>query len=262
MHAYWIFLLKKIAEAIFLSPLLPFIMIAHGLLSLHWRPRRGLLYCWSGLLILLFFSTPVTVDWVAKGLENFPPVTTKQLKTAQAIVILGGGERGYAREYGGPVPDRVTLERLRYAARLAKESGLPVLVSGGAPRGMQPEATLMAQSLRQDFGIQTRWLEQQSLDTADNAYFSAQILKDAGIARIALVTTALHMRRAVFAFRHEGLSVIPAPTAFISDEPPEKMITDYLPGAASADDGWAVVHEWVGILVQQVEYRVMPKGFP
>jgi uncharacterized SAM-binding protein YcdF (DUF218 family) len=177
-----------------------------------------------------------------------------QLKSAQAIVILGGGKRDPAREYGGPVPDGSTLQRLQYGARLARKSGLPILVSGGAPIGGEPEAKLMAESLKTDFGITVRWVESRSLDTADNAFFSAEILKNVGIKRVVLVTSALHMRRSVLVFRHEGLQVVPAPTVFISDVSKEKQLAYYLPGTQGAEDGWAVVHEWVGILVQQIKY--------
>ena len=46
-------------------------------------------------------------------------------------MILGGGLRRSAPEYGGDTLGRLTLERLRYGAMLAKRTGLPVMVSGG-----------------------------------------------------------------------------------------------------------------------------------
>lgn len=259
MNAYWVFILKKFAEAIFLSPVAPFLLIAYSLLIMRRRPRRGLTFAWFGLLILIFMSTPITVDWMAKPLEIFPPVTAAKLKDARAIVILGGGERPYAREYGGAVPNRTTMERLRYGVRLAKKTNLPVLVSGGALKGGVAEAKLMARTLNEDFGIHPKWVEDRSLDTADNAFFSAEMLRSAGIRRIVLVTSAIHMRRAVAAFRHEGLDVIPAPTGFITDKPPKPMVYDSFPNAAAAKNGWAVVHEWVGLLVQQVRQKITTK---
>jgi uncharacterized SAM-binding protein YcdF (DUF218 family) len=193
---------------------------------------------------------------MAQKMENYQAVTKSQLRTAQAIVILGGGKRGPAREYGDWVPNRLTLERLLYGSRLAKESGLPVLVSGGDPKGMKPEAELMAQSLKVDFNTPVRWIESRSLDTTDNALYSAEIFKKAGIQKIVLVTTALHMRRSVAAFKHEGLEVVPAPTDFISDISPKKMIYDYLPNTGSAVNGWAIVHEWVGFVVQKIKFGI------
>ena len=247
MNMHTGFMIKKLAEAVFLAPLLPYTLILCGLFPVR---TLGRICAWCGLLILIFFSTPIAVEWFAGRLEVFPPVSEAELKTVQAIVILGGGARGFAREYGATVPNQTTEERLRYGARLARTTGLPVLVSGGSFDGTEPEARLMAESLREDYGINVQWCETQSLDTTDNAYFSSGILKNAGIGKIILVTSALHMPRSVFEFRHQGLSVVAAPTSYISDTTGKRMIFDYLPSAEGAFLGWSVIHEGVGVFVQ------------
>ena len=252
MDGYWVFFAKKLLEGIFLPPSLPFLVIICGLLLGRRNHRWGLMVVWCGLLIGLFFITPVSVNWLAKNLEIYPAVEREQLKNAQAIVILGGGERPWAQEYGGGAPNRYTLERLRYGARLFRQTSLPVLVSGGAPAGGAPEAKVMAESLKSDFGVTVQWMEGRSLDTADNARYSAEILRDAGIKTIVLVTSALHMRRAVYEFRQRGLVVIPAPTAFVSDEPAHREFFEYFPGMSGDSVGSAVAHEWVGILAQHI----------
>ncbi len=252
MDGYWVFFAKKLLEGIFLPPFLPFLVIICGLLLGRRNHRCGLIAVWCGLLIGLFFITPATVNWLAKNLEIYPAVERSRLETAQAIVILGGGEHPWAQEYGSAAPNRFTLERLRYGACLSRQTSLPVLVSGGAPAGLEPEAKVMAESLRSDFGVTVQWMEGRSLDTADNARYSAEILKDAGIKTIALVTTALHMRRAVYEFRHTGLIVIPAPTAFVTDEPARREFFEYFPGMSGDSVGSAAAHEWAGILAQLI----------
>ena len=77
---------------------------------------------------------------VADGLlrlvdDSPPPVTLAQARSAQAIVILGGGVRRNAPEYGGDTVGRLTLDRVRYGAFVARATGLPVLVTGGVVRG-------------------------------------------------------------------------------------------------------------------------------
>jgi len=130
-------------------------------------------------------------------------------------VILSAGRRVYAPEFGGETADELTLERVRYGARLARGTQLPVLVSGGSPHGEAVSlAKLMADALRADYGITAKWQESRSTNTAENAIYSADILKRAGINRIVLVTHAWHMKRAYAAFAANGLSVIAAPTAF------------------------------------------------
>ena len=57
--------------------------------------------------------------------------TSSDAADAEAIVILGGGTRRNAPEYGGDTLGRLTLERVRYGAQVAKLTALPVLVTGG-----------------------------------------------------------------------------------------------------------------------------------
>jgi uncharacterized SAM-binding protein YcdF (DUF218 family) len=252
MSMQWVFLIKQLLEVVFFPPVFPLLLIFSGLVLMTRQHRRGLAVAWCGLLLALVFSTPVTVNWMAKQLESFPAVDPLKLRNAQAIIILGGGERGWAQEYGGAAPSRLTLERLRYGARLGRQTSLPILVSGGAPAGHEAEAKLMAESLRADFSLTARWIENRSLDTADNARYSSMILKNAGVWNVLLVTTASHMRRAVYEFKRTGLEVTAAPTAFFSDQPSKREIYEYLPNISSCYIGWYVAHEWGGILVQRI----------
>lgn len=246
------FLLKKVIAALLLPPLMPLLCCAAGLLLMRRRPHLGRTLTWSGLLLAILFSTPATLAWLIAPLEDVPVLQQENLEQAEAIVVLGAGARRFLPEYAGPVPNRLALERLRYGARLARASGLPVLLTGGAPTGTVPEATLMAASLREDFGVTPRWLEVESLDTADNARLSAVLLREAGIHRIVLVTHAAHMRRSIGEFAAQGLAVVPAPTGFLHDPQDAKELFYYVPGATAAYHGWYAAHEWVGLLAQQL----------
>jgi uncharacterized SAM-binding protein YcdF (DUF218 family) len=246
------FLAKKLIAAIALPPLLPLALIFLGLLLVPKFRRSGLSIAWAGLLVGLVLCTPISVNWMVTPLENFRPVTTMELRQAQAIVVLGGGQRRFAVEYRAPSTNRITLERLRYAARLQRQTGLPLLVSGGAPTGVYPEADSMTDALRNDFGVPVKWIERDSLDTADNARFSAKILADAGIRRVALVTHASHMQRAVNEFRAVGLEVIPAPTVFFSYGSNGEEFFDFVPSSNTAYMGWYALHEWLGLLAQKL----------
>jgi uncharacterized SAM-binding protein YcdF (DUF218 family) len=210
----------------------------------------------AGLCISVFFSIPLTVDFMARHLESIPAVHPEQIEQAQAIVILGGGQRGWASEYGGDMPNRFTLERLCYAATLARRSGLPVLVTGGAPSGGASEAEVMAKALHDLFAIKTAWIENRSLDTTDNAEFSAEILKRSNIKTVVLVTHAAHMRRSVNEFVHAGLTVIPAPTAFFSDDRRKPKLFGLVPNMSSMYTGYYITHEWVGLLVQSLRHML------
>lgn len=251
--------IKKLLSALALPPLMPLLCIVAGLLLAKRRPRLGRGLAWFGLALIWLTCTPAFLDLLTRPLEDVPLLRAEDLAHGEAIVILGAGVRRHASEFGdGAAPNRLALERLRYGAKLARENGLPVLVSGGAPRGKVAEAPVLAASLRADFGITPRWIEDASLDTTDNARFSAALLKRAGIRRIVLVTHAAHMRRSVGEFAAQGLEVIPAPTGHLVDRQPDEAsfgladVFDYLPSASAAYAGWIAIHEWAGILVQQI----------
>lgn len=241
-----LFWAKKLVSLLILPPLGPLLVIFAGLVLRHRRPRLGAGLAWGGLLLALLLATPFTVGLLLRPLESPTALDLETARNAQAIVILAGGQRRNAPEFGGATVNRLTLERLRYGARLARRSGLPILVTGGAPTGQTPEALLMKDALERDFGLKVRWTESASLDTRDNARHSATILKDAGIDRVLLVTHAAHMPRAAAEFRAAGVEVIPAPTAWLGGPGGNEEVLDFAPGATAAYAGWYAVHEWLG----------------
>jgi uncharacterized SAM-binding protein YcdF (DUF218 family) len=193
----------------------------------------------------------LTGHWVER---NIKPLAIKadgkiDAQNAQAIVILAGGLRSEALEYKVPeVPNWRTLERLVYGAQLARDSGLPILVSGGIlpMRNTGSEAAAMARSMQTDFGISVKWREEQSLDTLDNANFSAKILKSEGITRVLVVTHASHLPRALPAFERAGMIAIAAPTSFTPNQP--QTIFTWLPSAWAGARLYDNLHEMIGVL--------------
>lgn len=245
------FLAKKLIGSLLLPPLLPLWIGALGLLMLLRRRHSGLALVSAGLLCGLVLSLPATVGPMVRALETDPVPDAAALARGQALVILGGGRRSHAPEFGGPdTVNRLTLERVRYGARLARATGLPVLVTGGAPTGQSAEADLMARSLEEDFGLKARWVERTSLDTSQNAQLSAPLLRSAGVTRVVLVTHALHMRRARAEFERAGLTVIAAPTGHFSGRGGSEDVLAALPSATTAFAGWYALHEWLGIAAQ------------
>ena len=242
--------------AAFLLP--PLSLVVLGLLG--WRLSRrfrflGHAVTSTAILLLLILSTSAGSRLLVAPLENRSlPVPNPSMVDAQAIVILGGGRSFAAPEDAGrDQPGTQTLVRLRHGARLYRLTGLPVLVSGGAPdRGGESEAFLMARALLEDFQIPVRWTEDTSENTAQNAAYAAQQLKEAGIDRVLLVTNAMHMPRAMEMFSKTGLSVTPAPTDFRSRAPWSGA--DFIPGGASLQSSHYALHEWIGLLWYKLRY--------
>lgn len=251
----FLFWSKKLLAVLLLPPVLPLLPLAAGLLLLRRHPRSARALLWGGVLLQLALITPITVAPLVASVEDMPALTPEAAARAEAIVILGAGRREYAPEYGGQTVNRLALERLRYGAHLARETGLPVLVSGGSSRpDAVPEAVLMKTALEEDFGVPVRWAEATSWDTRQNARLSARLLDEAGVRQILLVTHAAHMRRASREFEASGLEVIPAPTAWLAGEDgaaPEKL-RSWIPSQNTAYAGWFAMHELLGELAYRL----------
>jgi uncharacterized SAM-binding protein YcdF (DUF218 family) len=135
----------------------------------------------------------------------------------------------------------LTLERVRYGARVARLTGLPVLVSGGSVLEGEPEAKLMADALEREFGVPVRWIESRSRTTHENAVLSADTLKRERIDRIVLVTHVFDTRRAIAEFETQGLSVVAAPTG--GRGAGEHSLFDYLPSMAGLSRSYYATYE-------------------
>ncbi|MCU0887078.1 MAG: YdcF family protein [Rubritepida sp.] len=215
-----------------------------GLLA--WRGRRaaGAVAALAGLG-LLALATPYAAGTLRAGLEARVPAPPAG-PPPQAIVILGGDS--VATEAERNDPGAFTLERLRAGAALHRASGLPVLVTGGpVGRPPVPLATLMADSLAADFGVPVRWIEPRATDTRQNATFSAELLRAAGVERVFLVTHGWHMPRSLEAFARAGLVAHAAPVR--RDPAPSGIASDFLPRADHLGTSWYMLREWAGRIV-------------
>jgi len=242
--------LKGLFKALVLPPTGPLLIAIAGLLLLARRWRAGRILAWSGILLLVGLSTPVVAFMLLSVLDRWPAFDPADTRGAQAIVILGGGVRRHAAEYGGDTLGHLTLERVRYGAYLARATKLPVLVTGGAVFGGEPEAKLMRAALEQEFGVRVRWAESESRNTHENALRSARILAAAGVDRVILVAHSFDMTRAKAEFAAQRIDAIPAPTGI-----PDSMIDtplDLLPSLAALQGSYFALYEMLANLARWI----------
>ena len=231
---------------------LPFLGLL-GLVLAARSKRSGWVLGVVAFAALWLLSCQGTTVWLAQNaLPQYLPASAAQLKASQvqAIVVLGGGTYPQAPEYGTPQPGPSTAARLRYGIWLSKQSGLPVAFSGGSgwaagANVKSSEAEVAARVALQDYGFTLRWVENQSRDTAENARMIAPLLMRDGIKRIALVTDALHMPRAVAEFERTGLIITPAPTGYVL--PTKSDLLQWLPTTDGLSGSTRVIHELLGL---------------
>ncbi|SMP69362.1 YdcF family protein [Noviherbaspirillum suwonense] len=250
--------LNDIPREIILPPSSLFLLMAIGLLMRRRFPMGGRIMTGGAIVALFVLSTTAGARLFVKPLEQLTaPLQVVHNTGAQAIVVLGAGRVRDAPEYDGrDIPDYIALARLRYAARLQRATKLPVLVTGG--NGLVDDtawskADAMAAALRDDFGVPVKWIEGKSRNTAENATFSAAILRPEKVRRVMVVTDAMHMARSRTAFQRAGLEVVAAPTLFFSYAP--LTVGSYLPSAEGLRQSWYAVYELLGIAWYRLRYH-------
>jgi len=234
--------LKAIVKALVLPPTGPMLIAMAGLAIRRRFPRSGIALAWSGVLSLLLLSVPA-VGELLLGVLNIPPPFDRAHATgAQAVVILGGGIRHNALEYGGDALSELTLERVRYGARIARQTNLPVLVSGAL------EASLMRAALEHEFSVGVRWVEDRSRTTYENARYTAAVLQSAGIRRVVLVVHSFDMLRARAEFAAAGIETIPAAVELPNSEPANE--SDFVPSMSGLRTSYFAIYEILGNLAR------------
>jgi uncharacterized SAM-binding protein YcdF (DUF218 family) len=247
--------LKPLLTALVMPPAGPLLLALVGLMVMARRWLAGAIVTVLGIGILWFLScNAVAVGLAHTLLPQVKPLDIRSAKLAnvQAIVILGGGVLDPSPEYGTPRPNTPTLERVRYGVWLAHHAKKPLAYAGGvgwaaAGTNIAPEADVARAMLKQDYGLELRWADSRSRDTAENAARMAEAMRDDRIRRIALVTHASHMPRAIVAFEKAGFEVTPAPTGFAIAR--ERELLEWMPSVHGLDLSRQVLREWLGRLM-------------
>jgi uncharacterized SAM-binding protein YcdF (DUF218 family) len=233
------------------------ISLALGLLALVWvlagRRRLGAGALAVALFWLGFWSLPVVSDSLRFSLEaQSEELAVEALPTADAVVVLGGTMRPAAP--GEPYPDLGSAaDRVWHAARIFHAGRAPVVIvsAGNLPwldTGIS-EARAIEQFLS-DLGVPSEaiLLEERSANTRQNALFTGELMRENGLETALLVTSALHMPRALAAFLAAGVAVSPAATDFEVRSVPVHVLR-WVPDAGALASGARAVKEYLGLWV-------------
>lgn len=247
-----------------LMPPVPFLLLAFiGALALRRSRRRGATALFAGLVLTWASLTVATGEFLHEhGMPNYPAFSAEQIAALKAdvaagrkvaIVALGAGRERLAPEYGLPTLRPLTMERLRYAIWLSRQTGAPLGYTGGIGHAAVPgptEAEVARRIAQEEFGLTLRWAEDRSRDTRENGRLTVPLLRADGVDKVVIVTHDLHMPRALRAFRDavaaEGitLEVLPAPAGLssLSDD----RFTRWFPSHEGQLLNWYFWHEKLG----------------
>lgn len=241
----WFF--TNLLSAFLLPPLNLLLIALAGLLLWYKRPTVARVLLTTAVALLWLLSTPYVAESLLQSLEGPALALDTRTQAADAIVVLGGSTYFHAPEYAGDTVSEATLQRLRYAAKLYRDTTKPILATGGKPlENTLSEAQQMRKVLEQEFHVPVQWTEDNSDNTLENARYSYQLLQQSGIQRIYLVTHAWHMPRAQRTFQAAGFEVVPAPTVFTTRYQTDFMT--FVPRATALRDSQIFLHELIGNL--------------
>jgi uncharacterized SAM-binding protein YcdF (DUF218 family) len=222
-----------------------------GFALMRSRTKSGVAIALFALVSLYLLSMPIVGRSLLQTIEA-PHVDPATDPGGGAIVVLGGGSYHRAPEYRMDTVSRHSLERVRYAAHLQRRTGKPILVTGGDPAGSgSTEAEQMKVALA-EFGASTRWTENASKNTLENARLVQKILREAGVDSVYVVTHAWHMPRAKLAFARSGLRVIPAPMGYTSRS--RTRVLDFFPSAPALENSAHFFHEIAGLAWYRLQF--------
>lgn len=227
---------------------------------LGWRRLGGSLLALA-LIVTLAASCGLLPRLLMSRLQNGWPTDVSNWGQRNAIVLLGGAS---VRAHDGRVePGILAYGRIfrawqLYQACTATAAVCRIEVSGGDPaRQGKPLARVYARVLR-SLGVPAGdlILETRSLNTWQNAQYSAPLLAAFQPDRIVLVSSAMHLWRAQLCFEHFGMRVEPVRADYLRTPiglPPQSaslMLTDM------------ALHEYAGVAAYRLYWWLGWKQAP
>lgn len=246
------FIVHQIVNALINPILVSCVAMATGLFMLG-RGRRRVGWCLSvgGLTFLVLMSWPPLVDATCAWLErDYPMVRAEQYAAADAILVLGGGVGMPSEEVEYPYPtladaaDRVWFGAMLWHEQVKTNAAIKIYCTG-------PDVGRHTPQVLVSLGVHAAAI--RPLDGARNTEEEARRYEtELAGKRVLLVTSAMHMKRAMRIFKKyaPSLTVIPAPTDHQYLPEPGMLLkwNYYLPNLNALALAEALQHEIIGLL--------------
>ena len=209
----------------------------------------------TGLIMLYMASTPLVARWMAETLERQnPPVDPVTMPVADAIVVLGGSM------YATVGPDGTTLlyarhssDRFETAMQAFNAGRAPIIAFGGGGTGVPGTPTEgewnRARAIARGAPTDRAIAGPVALYTSDESEGIARVLRERGVKRIILCSSAVHLPRARMNYEKLGFEVTPLPSDFATRGAAEEWSWALLiPRGMALSQVDAGVKEWMGLL--------------
>jgi uncharacterized SAM-binding protein YcdF (DUF218 family) len=232
-----------------------------GVIAVLLRFRKsGFALFATAFLWTAFWSVPAMSDGLRNSLEDRHVVVREEsLPAADAIVILGGATRYWWLQKEDVDPWELGSSRLAAGARAWLSNRAPIVILTGGRGGRDASEAARMKTAIQRLGVPASALvlEERSRNTEDNAANTARLAHPLGVRRILLVTSALHMPRAMLLFQRQGFEVTPVP---VPEKGHRKTWRDrWLPSPSALWRSGRALKEYVALLALHLETTTHPQ---
>lgn len=196
--------------------------------------KKGLILILAGLSLYYFFSITPGADLLIKPLEvELKPLSAEEIGKAEVVVVLSGGKKS----------DIIRSSEVLRIFNLGQKE-IDLIISG--TEELDPNKKV---SKIENYFI-SRGVSPENIIVEDNSQNTRENIKEV-IKKVKeepffLVTSAYHMKRALFEFEKIGGNPIPAPIDF--REKGVYNIRDFIPSSDNLKKSDLAIYEYLGNL--------------
>ena len=247
-----LFVLSKVFWIVAAPANLALLILMLGLLLLwvNWIRAGRFLTSIGGVALLLFAVLPIG-PWLARPLEDRFPQFATDMAPVDGIIVLGGSTNPKMTELRGQISVNGAAERLIAFADLARTYPDAKLVFTGGSGSLNPGALSEADVAQQVLLIMGGDMGRIRFEReARNTFESGRKAKTLALPNPSdnwlLVTSAMHMPRAMGVFRKAGWHVTAYPVDYNTGGAGRLRLRFNLAGNGSSIQ--IAIHEWVGLV--------------
>lgn len=247
------FELKKIVSSL-LMPLPAMLILGFlGLVLIMFTTRRktGCLFTFIALMGIFLFSFQPVSTRLLMPLERQYSAFLPTEKTIDYVMVLGNGH-----VVDNDIPptselSRTALMRLSEGIRILRMYPGAKLILSGYAGGSDVSHARMLAKVAISLGVAKPdiILLETAQDTWEEAHQAAAFVQNR---KVALVTSASHLKRAMIEFELAGIEPIPAPTNYLAHQNINQPWEKYSPKSRYLEQTERYWHETLGILWQKI----------
>ncbi len=251
-----LFFIKKFLQTLFLPPTLIYLLFFLSLILIFMKKKLGKKLLVFTLVLFYLLSIMPVSNLLLRTLENkYPPLLIPP-NDIKYVVVLGGG--AINRDTLLPSTSRLSSSstaRLLEGIRLFDQLEEAVLITSGGNSKAHPIEGFTCFQMKELAVLMGVEEEKVMLlcDARDTYEEAKNIQETLGDKSFLLVTSALHLPRAMFFFNKIGLNPIPAPADFKGQSKYNYSYSPFVPSAGHFSDSSSAIKEFIG----QIFYRFL-----